>query len=183
LLRRKIIDMYYTACISKNYGHTLPADFTVFAFFRSWFTWNPLFLRLGCEVMDPCFVHSNRCNESTQKFIWTLHWNISKHCFKIVTRSCLWSTVSKCSSPILPIAFSYSIVHAKLKSLCHVICLWPSQQARALVDQLKQYCGLYRCSLNWTSQMRCITYGCMTMFKFIHPIIYNHKRWYKYAQH
>jgi len=38
-----------------------------------------LFLHLGCEIMDPCFVHSN---ESTQKFIWitlkhlqTLFWN------------------------------------------------------------------------------------------------------------
>jgi len=26
-----------------------------------------VFLRLRCEIMDPCFVHSN---ESTQKFIW-----------------------------------------------------------------------------------------------------------------
>jgi len=65
----------------KTVGITFLADFTVF--FWSWFIrWSPLFwlfLRLGCEVMDPCFVYSN---ESTQKFIWitlkhlqTLFWN------------------------------------------------------------------------------------------------------------
>jgi len=36
----------------------------------SWFTVRSIvltFLRLGCEVMNSCFVHSN---ESTEKFIW-----------------------------------------------------------------------------------------------------------------
>ena len=149
---------------------------------QSWFIrWSPLFwfLRFGCEVMDPCFVHSN---ELTQKFIWitlkhlqTLFWN--RHTVALMVHS----EQTQC-----PSCFFNPIVRAKLKSLYHVICLW-SRQSRALslVDQSKQYRGLYRWflaawfhnNLNWTSRTRYITCGCMTTFKFIHPIVYSRKRW------
>jgi len=86
-----------------------------------------------------------------------------------------------CGTRYLALAFSYPIVRAKLKSLCHVICLWP-QQARAL--------SLIK-TISWTLSMisdvtasighpeECITCGCMTTFKFIHPIVYS--RWCRCA--
>ena len=84
------------------------------------------------------------------------------------------------AAPILPIIFSYPIIRAKLKSLCHVICLW-SQQVRALslVNQSKQSWTLLisgvAASIGYPE--RCASRGCTTTFKFTHPIVYNHKRW------
>jgi len=82
--------MNYIACIPKNW----PSSFDL-RLLRSWFIrWSPLFwmfLRLGCEIMDLCFVHSN---ESTQKFIWITLKHL-QYSFEIVTRSRLWFTVSK----------------------------------------------------------------------------------------
>jgi len=95
LLRRKIIDTNYIVCIPTNCGYHLSGRLFALRLLRSWFTlWNLLFwlfLRLGCEVMDPCFVHSN---ELTQKFIWITMKHL-QHCFEIVILSRLWSTVSK----------------------------------------------------------------------------------------
>jgi len=166
--------MNYTVCIPKNCGHHLSGRLygagEVHCFDCSSVSSVKWWIRVSSTVMN------RRRNSSG------LCWNISKHYFKI-TWSRLWSTMSKsCVAPaILPIAFSYPIVRAKLKSLCHVICLWP-QQARAL--------SLIK-TISWTLSMisdvtasighpeGCITCGCMTTFKFIHPIVYS--RWCRCA--
>ena len=55
----------------KNYSYHFSGRLCGLRLLWSWFIrWSPLFwlfFRLGCEVMNSCFVHSN---ESTQKFIW-----------------------------------------------------------------------------------------------------------------
>ena len=50
-----------------------------------------LFLRLRCEVIDPCFIHGY---ESTQKPALLL-WNIAKHSIETSSRRCFCSIVSK----------------------------------------------------------------------------------------
>jgi len=93
---------------------TFPADFT-FTFFGSNSSGEVHYFDCSfvSDVMVPCFRPvMNR----------KLGWNISKHCFEIIIQSRYgpqWANAAL----ILPITFSYPIVHAKLKSLCHVICL------------------------------------------------------------
>ena len=168
--------MNYTACIPKNCGHHLSGRLYGLRLLRSCFTrWSPLlFLRLGCEIMDPCFVHSN---ESTQKFIWItlkhlqiLFWN--RHTVALMIHRAN-------AAPILLIAFSYPIVCAKLKSLWYACGLNKLFRSSISQNNIVDFIDFWRSSLNWTSQTRCITCGCM--FKFIHPIVYNRKRWCRCA--
>ena len=158
--------MNCTACISKSCDNHLSDRLYGLRLLRSWFTrWSPLFwlfLRLGCEIMDPCFVHSN---ESMQKFIWIM----LKHLQTLKSsHNRAYSPQWANAAPILPIAFSYPIVRAKLKLLCHVICLWLQQLAYfhssvKIVDFIDDF---WR-SLNWTSRMRCITCGRPRLNSFI----------------
>ena len=106
------------AYISKNCGHFLSSRFYGLRLLRNWFTrWNPLFwlfLRLGYEVMNPCFVYSNELR--MQKFIWiTLkHPNIVLKSSHGRAYGPQWAN----AAPISTIAFSYPIIRAKLKSPC-----------------------------------------------------------------
>ena len=161
----------------KKLAITFPADFTIFTFFGAdspgevhcfW-----LFLRLRWS--NGCFVHSN---ESTQKFIWnSLRWNISKHCFEIITRSRLWSTVSKRGTHL---ADSFFIPNCSCKNWNHCamwyVCGLNKRSCTFTCRSVKTISWIFfiddfwRSSLNWTSRTRCITCGCTTTFKFIHPI-------------
>ena len=136
--KQKIINMNYIACIPKNCGHYLSGRLYVFAFFGAG-------LPGEVQPFDSSRMWSNVSSTvmNWRRNSFALHWNISKHCFEIVTRSHLGSTVSKCGTHL---ADSFFVANrSKLKSLCHVMCLWP-QQARALsfIDQSKQYRGFYR---------------------------------------
>jgi len=80
--------MNYTELHPKKLWPSLSGRLYGLRLLRSWFIrWNPLFLRLGCEVMDPCFVHSN---ESTQNYVKTSP-NIVLNCsYKIEITVPLW---------------------------------------------------------------------------------------------
>jgi len=134
-LLRKIIDMNYTACIPKNSGHHFSGRF--YGLLWSWFTrWRLfwLFLRFGCEVM---FTVMNWRRNSSE-----LHWNISKHCFEI-TRSCLWSTVSKCGTHL---ADRFFIPNCSCKIEITVPCDMPvaSTSSRIFTRRSINNRGLYR---------------------------------------
>jgi len=134
--------MNYTACMPKNCDHHLSGRLYGLRLLRSWFTqWCLLFwsfLRLGCEVMDPCFIHSN---EIDAEIHLKLRWNISKHCFEIGTRSHLWSTVSKRGTHLVD---SFFIPNCSCKIEITVPCDMSVTSTSSLVDQSKQYHGLYR---------------------------------------
>ena len=112
-----------------------------------------------------------------------LRWNISKHCFEIVTRSRLWSTVSKRGTHL---ADSFFIPNCSCKIKITVPCDMPvaSTHSRTftrqtnIVDFIDDF---WRSSLNWTSRTRCIACECTITFKFIHPIVYSRKRWCRCA--
>jgi len=138
-----------------------------------------LILHLRCEVMDPCFIHSN---ESTQKFVWiTL-----KHCFEIVTRLRLRSTMSKRGTHL---ADSFFIFNCLCKIEFTVPCdmLVVSTSLRTFIRQsiktiswpLSMIFGIF--SLNCDVLNEVITCGCTTMFKFIHLIVYSRKCWCRCA--
>ena len=96
-----------------------------------------------------------------------LRWNISKHYFEIVTRSRLWSTVSKrgthLDSFFIP-NYSYKI---KITMLCDMPVASTSSRTfisqNNIVDFIDDF---WRSSFNWTSWTRCIICGCTTTFKF-----------------
>ena len=107
-----------------------------------------------------------------------LRWHI--HCFKIVTRSRLWSTVSKRG---IHLANSFFISNCSCKIEITVPCVYTyglnklahfhsSISQNNIVDFIDDF---WRSSLNWTSRTKCITCGCTTTFKFIHPIVYSCK--------
>ena len=102
----------------KNYSHHLSGRLCV-CLFWSWL--HPMksivltILSSRVWSVDSCFVHNN---ESTQKFIWI----IVETSPNIVLKSShgrAYGSQWANAAPILPIAFSYPIVRAKLKSLCH----------------------------------------------------------------
>ena len=129
-----------------------------------------LFLRLECEVMDPCFVHSN---ESMQKFIWnSLRWNISKHYFEIVTRLRL-STVSKrgihlANSFIIPNSCKIEItVPCDMPVASTSSRTFTRRSVKTIVDFIDDF---WRSSLNWTSRTRCITRPCLNSFMQLYTV-------------
>ena len=161
--------MNYTACISKNCGH-FPNRFYSLRFLRSWFTrWSPLFwlfLRLGCEVMDLCFVHSNK---STKKFIWI---ETSRN---IVLKSSHghaydphWANAATC----IHLVDSFFVPNYSCKIKITVPCdmLVASTSSRTFIRSkilwtLSMISGV---GANWTSQMRCTCgWGHMWMYDHV----------------
>ena len=173
--------MNYTACIPKNCGHHLSGRLYDLRLLRSWFTrWSLLFwlfLRLGVKW----WIHvsstvMNRCRNS-----FGLRWNIFKYCFEIVTRSQL-STVSKRDTHL---ADSFFIPNCS----CKIEVTVPYDMSSSFNKLAHFHSSINQKKQSWTLSSVAALIGhpergaSHVEVRFIHPIVYNCKRWCRCYEH
>ena len=174
---------YYIACIPKN-----------------WLSHFQLILRSSpsSELVDPVksivlfvssfssrmkqWIHVSSTVMNRRRNSSGLRWNISKHCFEIVMVTLMIhseQTRHLADNFFIP-NYSCNWNHCTMWYTCSLNKLahfHSSIRQNNIVDFIDD--SAVAASIG--SRTRCITCGCTTTFKFIHPIVYNHKRWCRCA--
>ena len=123
----------YFTCIPKIWCHDLASRWNCLRLLCNRFSplspffW--LFLRLRCEVIDPCFltIVMNRRKKSA-----LLLWNIAKHSIETSSRRCFCSIVSKRSTLLVHsfLVFKFSVNMRYTALFLHHFCrghfIWPT---------------------------------------------------------